>query len=437
VPIQKLVVTLFGTLRHEIPMHPEGLTFMFGLNGSGKTMTLHLLDSLFNQRFSAVLRVPFGELEVVLSTEETLVVTRENLAEDPSVRDFVLRFSMVGKESWTFARPRGPRAASVAWVSRHYPQLRRVNPRLWLDTTSGRRLSLDEIASEFDDVPFGFVGQSEAPDWLLTFLSEESTYFIRADRLHSNSDGRKAGEDLANTEEAPQTVEGFAQDLAEKLNVALADYGEFSQSRESSFPQRFLGARRDESVEELRETVENRHREQSKVRARYVKAGLLEPGEDFDLPDNFDADRLQFLAAYLDDVDAKLEQLSVIAAKLELFLEIINTKLRRKQIVVDRRVGFRVEGPNERIGLSALSSGEQQEIVLTYGLLFRENPGTLVLIDEPELSLHVAWQFQLVPDFLQIAKLAGLTFLIATHSPQVVNGQNDITVYLNDEGDQR
>jgi len=42
--------------------------------------------------------------------------------------------------------------------------------------------------------------------------------------------------------------------------------------------------------------------------------------------------------------------------------------------------------------LTDLSSGEQQEVVMLYELLFCVQPGTLVLIDEPELSLHVVWQ---------------------------------------------
>lgn len=45
--------------------------------------------------------------------------------------------------------------------------------------------------------------------------------------------------------------------------------------------------------------------------------------------------------------------------------------------------------------LSGLSSGEQQIIVLVSELLDRWRPGSLILIDEPELHLHVSWQYAL------------------------------------------
>jgi hypothetical protein len=37
-------------------------------------------------------------------------------------------------------------------------------------------------------------------------------------------------------------------------------------------------------------------------------------------------------------------------------------------------------------------------------LLFRVTPGSLILIDEPELSLHVVWQEQFLKDVQQITQ---------------------------------
>ena len=70
--------------------------------------------------------------------------------------------------------------------------------------------------------------------------------------------------------------------------------------------------------------------------------------------------------------------------------------------------------------LAKLSSGEQHELVLLYELLFKVKPGSLILIDEPELSLHVAWQKQVLRDLREVTKLVPLDLLIATHSPQVI-----------------
>jgi len=226
----------------------------------------------------------------------------------------------------------------------------------------------------------------------------------------------------------------FAEDLAEKIRRTLANYGDVSQALDSTFPSRLLQVKSPHVIATNDGEIRKRYANQAKRRSRYVRAGLLDAGDDLTLPDRDldDAER-RVLSAYLDDVDSKLTELDDFADKLDLFLSIINGKFRRKAIAVDRERGLRVVGVNgELLELGSLSSGEQQEMVLAYGLLFRETPGTLILIDEPELSLHVSWQLDLIPDLLKIAELAKLEFLVATHSPQIINDRWDLTVALGD-----
>ncbi|MCB1193135.1 MAG: AAA family ATPase [Leptospiraceae bacterium] len=82
--------------------------------------------------------------------------------------------------------------------------------------------------------------------------------------------------------------------------------------------------------------------------------------------------------------------------------------------------------------LESLSSGEQQEIILIYDLLFKVNSNTLVLIDEPEISLHVAWQKEFLNDLLRIIRLQKITVIVATHSPQIIDEHWDLVVDLED-----
>ena len=77
-----------------------------------------------------------------------------------------------------------------------------------------------------------------------------------------------------------------------------------------------------------------------------------------------------------------------------------------------------------------LSSGEQQILALLYKLLFNVKPDTLILIDEPELSLHVAWQQEFLKDLQDIIKFVGFDVLIATHSPQIIHDRWDLAVEL-------
>ncbi|NJO17074.1 MAG: AAA family ATPase [Thioploca sp.] len=89
-----------------------------------------------------------------------------------------------------------------------------------------------------------------------------------------------------------------------------------------------------------------------------------------------------------------------------------------KTIKIDRKKGFLAEGRDKKLlPLESLSSGEQHELVLNCDLLFKILPNTLVLIDEPELSLHLSWQKRFLQDLLEIVKIAEFNVLIATHSP--------------------
>ncbi|NET57213.1 MAG: AAA family ATPase, partial [Symploca sp. SIO2E6] len=70
------------------------------------------------------------------------------------------------------------------------------------------------------------------------------------------------------------------------------------------------------------------------------------------------------------------------------------------------------------------------ELIMLYELLFKVEPKTLVLIDEPELSLHVGWQVEFIKDLQEITKLADLDILMATHSPDIIQNRWDLTVEL-------
>ena len=53
-----------------------------------------------------------------------------------------------------------------------------------------------------------------------------------------------------------------------------------------------------------------------------------------------------------------------------------------------------------------------------------------MLIDEPELSLHVAWQLQFIKDIKEIARAREIQIVIATHSPEIVSESMDCCIDL-------
>lgn len=82
-----------------------------------------------------------------------------------------------------------------------------------------------------------------------------------------------------------------------------------------------------------------------------------------------------------------------------------------------------------------LSSGEQHELVLFFDLIFGQSEGRLILIDEPEISLHIAWQKRFIPDIKRIIALSPMDVVISTHSPQLISHYRNLveTLGVDDE----
>lgn len=67
-----------------------------------------------------------------------------------------------------------------------------------------------------------------------------------------------------------------------------------------------------------------------------------------------------------------------------------------------------------------LSSGEQQLLTLAIKLVANGNAKSVMLIDEPEISLHVSWQKALPAMFEMISTQIGCAIVVATHSPVII-----------------
>ena len=123
--------------------------------------------------------------------------------------------------------------------------------------------------------------------------------------------------------------------------------------------------------------------------------------------------------------------------KLELFSNILNERrFTFKSIHINRDKGFYFKtAKGKELKLSQLSSGEQHEVILLYELIFKTRAGILVLIDEPEISLHITWQKEFLDDLLKIIKMQNFQVLIATHSPSIINGRWDLVYNLEKKDD--
>lgn len=83
----------------------------------------------------------------------------------------------------------------------------------------------------------------------------------------------------------------------------------------------------------------------------------------------------------------------------------------------------------ESRSISLLSSGERQVLILLTYIAFPNSKADVFIIDEPELSLHLKWQHDLL-GHVESLKGSNAQMIIATHSPEIVGTHTDRCVVL-------
>jgi predicted ATP-binding protein involved in virulence len=424
--IKKITVKdLFGMFCHEIPLNMDDhITIIHGPNGIGKTILLKMLNALFKSSYEEFRSIPFSELSVDFDDGSTLSLKKEikpsvdESGEGGDSGELVFEFSKPGLElkSYTmeFARPQ----EGIEGFSDQVETI--MKNWLWRDVSENPATFSGKSPQKIENEPY----------WLTEIQESIRIRFIETQRLISfpDSRGRRKYEE---SHRMTPTVLNYSKELANAIQEKLAEYAELSQSLDRTFPTRLVKGNGPSkpTIDELRDDLSKLEEK----RSRLMVAGLLDRGEEIDFKEfqEIDEGNINVLSVYVRDAKEKLEVLDELTDKIDLLVNIINSRFLYKKMSISKKEGFIFEtSDGQSISPTDLSSGEQHELVLNYELLFKVKPNSLILIDEPELSLHVIWQQQFLRDLQEIIKLAGFDVLLATHAPDIIHDRWDLTVEL-------
>lgn len=379
---------LFDMFDHTIPLKmEERLSIVYGINGIGKTMMFKILDSLFNIDSSDISKYPFTRLIIIYENDAKLYVQNKN-------KKIAISFEEGDKiETITKNKDSSSKTKQTFNVRNNNPFLK---------------------------------------DSLKDILNQTSVFFIETQRLikfQSEKNGRKIIE-------TRDSVSVYSTEIAEIIQTKREERDKLSNDLQQSLHKRILGndIQTDFTIEQLNEASTNIEKRIEELK----EVGLLEgiQMDNFKVTEDIDAVKRAILSVNIQDIQKTLAIYDDLYPKFQKFIEILNERrLSFKKITLSENGFVFTNNKGKVLHPSDLSSGEQHELVLLYLLLFRIPEDSLILIDEPEISLHITWQKAFLDDMKDIIKLRNFDIVVATHSPAIINGNWDLTIKLDGNGE--
>lgn len=430
--ISLIVEGLFGHFRHEIFFRKEeNITILTAPNGYGKTIILKILDSIINNKLLFIKNLEFSKIEMVFDIKTiTIEKLKKKSVRIKSNKMDEISFSLDETqdfEDWGFIRNIN---------SKLPPYIHQYDDEFWVDERDDEIITTRDVIERYIHYPYPLERKikSKRPKWYLDFVKSINSHFIQDQRLILRK--------LDVTSSRPprrrftDTIEKYASELAEHINQAGKESSNISQRLDSSFPARLLGrdsSFKELSIDELKDELKLiQNKRESLANFNLLVSEEYLPG--FRILEDIKEEDIKVLTLYVQDTREKLGVYDELYMKIELFSNILNKKrLSFKKILITPKEGFVFQTDERKpLKLTELSSGEQHQVVLLYELIFNTKDNVIVLIDEPEISLHIAWQKDFLKDLKKILELQKMSVIIATHSPQIIDNNWDLTVDLSE-----
>ncbi len=413
------ITQLFGRFNYDISLNSNGITIITGPNGFGKSTILKIIDAMSKKRVQYFIGLDFAKIVVDFNDSKTVI---EKSEKGLTIDNIPLSFLEISQENYMiYTRRRG--------------YIRRTSDG-YIDMRTGRRYSENDMNYDFlQDDDFWeeyltFDNKGKESKLLLQLKNKLQEISDKCGKIRFISEQRLLKKEISRNDEIRtiDVIDDLPNQLKKEIQNVYDEYSRVSNKLDSSYPRRLFSTK--EGLSNKQEFT-NRLKETNEKLQKLSKYNLV----DISIINekNYKPEHSTALKIYFDDFSEKYTVFEELIEKLDLFTEIINHRLTFKKIQITRVEGFKIVDTNNEsreLSLNQLSSGEKQEIVLFYELIFNTPSEVLLLIDEPEISLHISWQKKFMDDLFAVTKQAKVSAVVATHSPQIISNYLDMQIDL-------
>ena len=440
------VKKLFGTINYDIHLDEiEPIAIIIAPNGRGKTTLLNLLSFVLNpsdNTFKTIQTIPFEVFRLVLSNGKKVELKR-----DPRKTDAKKQTSNQSRnQEWlkyianmlkhgTTNSLLDPLFENTNYIVSIYEDEKELDSIDYHEETNGKYLSFDFFGSpdsiESDPSHRRVQSNSSASrnkklwdkqnELLIKHKCNVFVNYIKTDRIQPF---------ITSNESEKSPLVKASDFICDLVKNATDQYNESVSMAKDKLPQMFLDGEEGSTLN-CNEFL-NGWSEYRKKLNQFQEIGLITPTEDFingrNIPNEY-KENGRFLSTYLSAFKDTTTPLLNIYNKLHLFKQILDERnaITGKKLMF-KREGITLSSKGMEIDLDSLSSGEKHDFIMFFNLLFNCQDGGLVLIDEPEISLHIQWQETYLDRLIAICKMNDLQAIVATHSPNIVSTHYDLLV---------
>lgn len=430
---------LFGVYDYSlaIPSSKGGgnkIMILYGDNGSGKTTILrlafHLLAPEDNEGHkSEVAAIPFRRFEIELLDRTRVLAERQKGQLRGS---FSVRIRRPRKKEMTFHFLSDQNFSVTSLSEKHGAQIRQCLSEL-REFQIGLYMLSDDRQIHLAGRKHQRGGPSDVD------FAEEGFFFDSESRI------RTRWEESVDPEQIAQQLLSRSIERVESWIRSLARRG--SSIGESSVNalynetlKRVVALPRDESLgtTSTKKSIEKRvSKLESKCR-EFAKYGLMPEFQGREIltvvkdASSADLDIIaNVLDPYLESLEKKLEALADTHRRVNSLATVINRFLTNKVLTFDLHSGLAVTANDGKpLDPPMLSSGERHLLLLFCNSLIAVDRPSIMMIDEPEISLNIKWQRRLLSSLLECIGDSPVQYIFATHSIELLAQHRDRIVKL-------